>query len=130
MLINEEYNQYIELVSKLPFEIKEQEQKLMALNRKIDAIEKSKKELELVTYAIVTNEKEESGTKKYTNDKQREAEVNARLKLNPEYKLKEEEENEAITKINETKTELEFLRNQFKSIQTIVEILKIKINLR
>lgn len=116
-----DYNTLTKLAMTLPDEIMKYEKYIMALNRKNDAIDKRKKEMETKVFIAVSEEKE-----KYTNQALRDAETAGRLKASTEFNLLNEETADVIFKLHEGKAELEQLRNQMRGLEVVVDVLKIK----
>lgn len=75
------------------------------------------------------NEEKEEGKSVYVNEKAREIEVNRRLQENAEYKILKDEQRKTIAEISRTKSDIYCLRGEYKSIEIVTELMKIKLRI-
>ncbi len=123
---NEELKKTIE---ELPDAILKEENRLIALVTKTDALQKQTKEQSDHAWVIVNAETDEDGKKKFSNDKLRETAQNACLAANTEYMLLQDQVTETVRLQGESKALLSYYRNKMRSLSMLIDMMKIELRL-
>lgn len=116
--------QMLEQLSKLPKKIEEQNKMIIESMLSLDEAEIIIKKIKSEVLHDVCEEKDDKGKLKYTNDNQRQWQMEQILGRNMEYKRLVDKAKLLRKDIDSMKIELEFLRDSFLSIRSIVKILK------
>lgn len=123
MTLQQDAKYLIDRANELPEKIRTSEQRILALNRKLEAKSEERKMIELRTFAFVCNEKDPDGKPLYTNEKLREAAQKGLLAENSEYELIDAAEQEIREQVSLEKIELNFLLNSFDAAKITARIL-------
>ena len=113
-------------IIKIPVELKEEEKKLLDINRELDRINQEKKRWTRKISIQVFNDVTPDGKKIYTNETLRENETDARLGLLPDYQQLIEEESRQSQLAKLIKIDIDFLEREFKSKQFLIKLLEIE----
>lgn len=81
---------------------------------------------EVIQYVAKEND---PGKLIFTNEKSREFEVTTRLQSHTEYKLLIADETDVVNDTHQTKAQIYFLRGEFKALEIVTELLKIKLRI-
>lgn len=110
----------------IPQRIKDEQLKLLDINKTVERINNDKKRLTRKISAQVYNETTSDGKKAFTNEAIRETETNARLEMMPDFIQFIDEESRESQNAKLANIEIEFLEREFKSVQFIVKLLEVE----
>jgi hypothetical protein len=116
-----DYAELAVLTMRLPDDIMAYEKKILALNRGILAANDRQAGIEHQVMMEVFKEKET-----FTNQTLRDSELAKRLREHIEYQAYQEEKSSKTLMIQESKAEIDRLKNQFRGLEIFVELMKLK----
>ena len=92
----------------------EKERELFETKKKLQDTKQKSDKIEIRTYVVVTNMKNQDSKPTYSNEKLREAEIQQRLSDNVEYQLTIVEADNLQSTIYEISIEIEYLKRNFR----------------
>ena len=104
---------------------KELEKEIQQIKFSLDDIAHEKKRIEDKIFFEVSSEKDENGKAVFSNDTLRKSETSNRVSRNPEYAELLVKEYQMKKKLSDNEIELDYLRRRFKSVEYIIELMKL-----